>query len=213
MGIVRWRKATAAVVASCIGVAVLWAAGPARIASQRLLGDTAEARVEAYLAAVGRGDRAAALGRWPSTPLVATQDERAAAHQARRHQVTDELLALSATRSSHQLLGVQWWCNCWEPLQPTAPSGAGAARFHVKITSAHGETRRYTFDLITHRTDRAALRHVFVQVYDGYEPVPWLDPLGFVYRRLVDAGVIQAWRIVDVYPAEETPLVFPCAGP
>lgn len=212
MGTVRWPRVAAVVGACCTGVTVLWAAGPARIAFQHLLGDTPEARVAAYLAAAGRGDRAAALDCWPSTPLAGAQDEARAAYDARRSQVTGELLELSPS-PGHQVLGVDWWRDCWEPYESTVPARAGAARLHVEIRGAQGERHHYTFDLVTHQTHRAGIRHGFAQVFDGYEPAPWLAPPGFLYRRLLDAGLIREWRILDVYPAEQTSLVLPCPGP
>ena len=141
---------------------------------ERLLGETPQKKVEAYFASVRRGDRSTALVRWPADQRLGEE------YEARRQQVTDELLSLG-TSLRYQVVKVEWWRNCCEPAPIDVPGRAGVARMWIKVAGNTGQAGLYIFDVITTQ---------------GY----WADAGGNPVRR---------WALRDVYREGESPLAFP----
>jgi len=109
---------------------------------ERLTGETPQAEISAYLKAILRGDRQAALDLWE---VQAPDPDRLARLQRRREQVTDELLALGM--SEFTAFQPQWWTTCCEPQVTCVSSGAGGARIQVQILDSAGMPRIYVFDI------------------------------------------------------------------
>lgn len=111
---------------------------------ERLLGETPERRVAAYLGAVRRGDREAALAAWPLHERA--PDEL----RQRRQAITDELLAIGPGLA-YSSGDTGWWTNCCEPGPTNNPDNAGVARLTVFVTGGNDAVLRvYTFDVTTH---------------------------------------------------------------
>ena len=111
---------------------------------ERLLGETPHRKVEAYLAAVRRGDREAALARWQGNEHLGTE------YEARRQRVTDVLLSFGPSLR-HQVVDIEWWRNCCEPSPIDDPDGAGVARMRIEIADGEGQVGLYVFDVTTTR--------------------------------------------------------------
>ena len=154
--------------------------------AEKLLGETPQARVDAYLAAVRRGDRAAALASWPLAENAGPD------LGARRERVTDELLALGS-RLSRRAAGVEWWRNCCSIGVTHDPAAAGVARIWLDLSDGQGTSRRYVFDVVTATPywGEAAgnpVRHWLLRdVYPDGE-----RPLAFPWPRGVAPGLAPA---------------------
>ncbi len=182
----RWRRegaVAAAVTLVSVGTLALWLPVPWTVAGlratvqERLLGETPEARVNAYARAVLRGDEAAALGAW-TLPEGELGEGRWQALRERRTDVTQALLGAGLERA-YAIGHIEWWVTCCEPGITDQPRGAGGARVRVEFLDRDGLPQAYVFDVL-HR--------------DG--PY-WGAALGYPVRR---------WALYDVYPAGEAPL-------
>jgi hypothetical protein len=100
--------------------------------------------------------------------------------RARRESVTDELLAYGAGLE-YEVLDAEWWRTCCEPAVIDDPTQAGGVRTRVVVRNEKGRAGAYRLDLL---------------VPGGY----WGDAAGNPVRR---------WRLADVYPDGEPPLVWP----
>jgi len=143
---------------------------------ERLLGQTPQRKVNAYLDALRQGDRDAALARWPGNERLGSE------YEVRRQRVTDELLCLGPSLR-HRVVDIEWWRNCCEPGPIDDPDGAGVARMRIEISNQQGQARLYIFDVTTTRAYWGAAggnpirRWVLRDVYRQDEP-----PLGFPVR-------------------------------
>lgn len=108
---------------------------------ERMLGQTPEAQIRKYLAAVAEGDRQAALDLWGLPALSNPSMEN------RRSNITAELVAHGPTLH-FQILDVEWWRTCCEPATIEDPGQAGGARVQVLLGSQAHADRIYTFDLL-----------------------------------------------------------------
>jgi hypothetical protein len=145
----------------------------ARHLLERALGKAPEAQVMRYLDAICRGDRQAALSRWPSP---ATPDS---ALEARRVSITDELLGYGPDLQ-YQMLAVEWWRTCCEPAVIDDPGEAGGARIRVAIRRQGRPQTIYFFDLLVPggywgaTAGAPAHRWTLVDVYpEGAAPIAW----------------------------------------
>jgi hypothetical protein len=135
------------------------------------MGQTPQAQIEGYLAAIAEGNRQAALALWlPSKPP---------APQARRESVTDELLSYGAGLA-YQTLDIEWWRTCCEPGVIDDPANAGFARVRVAVSGEGKPEAVYLFDVLVpdgYWGDAAGnpVRHwVIVDVYpEGAAPLFW----------------------------------------
>lgn len=144
---------------------------------ERLLGETPQKKVEAYLTFVRRGDRSTALICWPANQRHQRLGEE---YEARRQQVTDELLSFGSSLR-YRIVGVEWWRNCCEPGPIDDPGLAGVARMWIQVAGNKGQAALYTFDVITTH---------------GY----W-GPAG--------GNPVRRWVLRDIYREDESPLAFP----
>jgi len=122
-----------------------WVLFQTHTAVERLLGETPEKKVEAYLAAVRQGEREVAMGRWPGSERAGTE------YEARRQGVTDELLSFGPSLR-YGVVDVEWWRNCCEPGPIDDPDSAGVARMRVQISNQQGRVALYIFDVTTTRS-------------------------------------------------------------
>lgn len=144
---------------------------------ERISGETAEAKVAAYVRSVARGDRRAALAVW-EVPGWEGHDGWQASLGERRERVTDELIA-AGIDSEFTILNVEWWGTCCEPSPIDDPRQAGGARLRVQLI----------------RQDRSPSCYVFeVFVRDG---AYWGAAAGYPPRH---------WALRDVYPEGQEPL-------
>jgi len=143
---------------------------------ERLLGETPQSKVKAYLTALRRGDREAALARWPGNERLGGE------YEARRQRVTDELLHFGPSLR-HRVVDIEWWRNCCVPGPIDDSDWAGVARMRIEISNQQGRARLYIFDVTTTRAYWGAAggnpirRWVLRDVYREDEP-----PLGFPVR-------------------------------
>jgi hypothetical protein len=117
--------------ASCSPAQQLW---------EHTLGQTPEAQVAAYMRAIARGKRQAALDLWlepgaPSSVLA-----------SRRKSVTDDLLAYGPSLG-YRVLEVEWWRTCCEPEVTDEPTQAGGARVRVEVSAQGHPATIYLFAL------------------------------------------------------------------
>jgi len=143
---------------------------------ERVIGETPEHHLAAYLDAVNRRDKQAALDAWhlrgrPSPAL-----------EERRSSVTDGLLAEEIT--DYEIEQVEWWSTCCEPRPVDSPTYAGLARLRVTLNCADAPTRRYTFDVATREPYWGPIggdpirRWVLIDAYpDGEEPLAFRWPV------------------------------------
>jgi len=141
---------------------------------EAVLGETPRNKLIAYLAAVRRGDREAALACWPANERLGAD------YEARRQQVTDELLSLGSSLR-HRVLEVEWWSGCCEPCTVDDPTIASMARMQVEITDARDRRQQYVFDVVTTKA----------------------------YWGAAGGSPIRRWVLRDVYPSAERPIAFP----
>lgn len=106
-----------------------------------LTNDRAEARVDAYLGAIMRGDEYTALALWQLDEKVTR-----AGVPDRRMAVTGVLI--SARPTAYRVLKTEWWTTCCDPHLVDGPRNAGLARIQVAIDGAD----TYVFDVLTHDT-------------------------------------------------------------
>lgn len=109
---------------------------------ERPMGETPQAKIEAYMRSIHRGDRAVALAAWEPGPPQQTYYN---ALSLRREQVTDELLALGIREYS--ILQYEWWTTCCEPHMTCSARDAGGARGRVQVLDRQGNPLSYTFDV------------------------------------------------------------------
>jgi hypothetical protein len=98
---------------------------------ERVLGETPQADVAAYLEPIRQGDRQAALTRWSAPECVNGNLE------TRRQGVTDEPLTMGLV-PQYRILETQWWRTCSWPELSDDTATAGAARIRVGITDDGG---------------------------------------------------------------------------
>jgi len=110
----------------------------------RLAGESPQAEISAYMSAILRGDRQAALDRWE---VAQGEAERTARLERRREQVTAELLGLGA--SEFTLFEPQWWTTCCEPHVTCSSRSAGGARVQVQVLDKQGLPQIYVFDVFS----------------------------------------------------------------
>jgi|GEM_PF-1014934 len=152
-----------------------WALQQTHTAVEQALGETPQVKVEAYLDAVRQGNHGAALTAWPAN------EQWGAHYEARRQQVTNELLALGSSLR-YRVVKTEWWSNCCEPGPVSNPANAGVARMHIEIKNEQGYSQLYVFDVVT------------TQQYWG----------------AAGAGnPVRSWLLRDVYPVSERPIAFP----
>jgi hypothetical protein len=108
---------------------------------EQALGQTPEAQVRRYLAAISKEDRQQALSLWPgpATPNGALE--------ARRASVTDELLGYGP-ELQYQVLDIVWWRTCCEPGVIDDPDEAGGANIRVAIRREGQPEVVYLFDVL-----------------------------------------------------------------
>ncbi len=111
---------------------------------ERLAGETPQAEISAYMKAILRGDRRAAIDRWE---VAASEAERTARLEQRREQVTGELLGLGA--SEFTVFEPQWWTTCCEPHVTCSSRSAGGARVLVQVLDRDGMPQIYVFDVFS----------------------------------------------------------------
>jgi len=100
-------------------------------------------------------------------------------YELRRQSVTTELGELGA-ELTHRVLRIEWWGTCCEPHVITDSRDAGFGRLWVEV-SRGDEAKQYVFDVIVPRGPY------------------WGEIQGYPVRH---------WRIVDVYPVGEEPLLW-----
>ncbi len=155
----RWLKAAvvgiSATAALTVVSFVLYFNYDVRAALASVQGDTPQQRVEAFMAAVLRGDEQSVMGAWPVPP--GGFPARVAALTDRRTSVTKALVAAGPQRYSIE--SVEWWSMCCEPHIIDSPKYASGARYTVNIGGA-----RYRIDAFARNKEA---------VYDGLPPSQW----------------------------------------
>ena len=172
---VSWRLGlTLTILALLAGLGMNLSCGPANRLIEWFSGQTPQAQITRYLAAIAEGDRGAALALWP------TSDQDNAELLARRESVTEALLAYGP-RLEHRILGIEWWRTCCEPGVIDDPTNAGFARVRVAVSGEGKPELVYLFDVLVpggYWGDAAGnpVRHwAIVDVYrEGETPLVWI---------------------------------------
>src|SRR5207253_1855545 len=115
-----------------------------------LTNDRAEARVDAYVGAIMRGDEYTALALWQLDEKVTR-----AGVPDRRMAVTGVLI--SARPTAYRVLKTEWWTTCCDPHLVDGPRNAGLARIQVAIELRYGSSPRR---LIAAKAGRSGQRDV-----------------------------------------------------
>jgi len=139
---ITWRMGLTLMTLAVLAVLGLNAScSPAHQLLEEALGRTPGHQIASYLSAVAKGDRSAALERWPATASDPSD------LMDRRDSVTDTLLAYGR-RLEYHILDTVWWRTCCEPAVIDDPAQAGGARIRVAVGNGHGPETTYTFDLL-----------------------------------------------------------------
>jgi hypothetical protein len=140
---------------------------------ERATGQTPQAQIADYLAAIAGGNPQNGLALWSLQGSSSTELE------ARREAVTTALLAIGPSLE-HQMLDVTWWRTCCEPAVIDDPDKAGGARVRVAIGSKSQPDAVYLFDLLVPGGYRGegegypVRDWVIVDVYpEGEAPLAW----------------------------------------
>lgn len=132
------------VAAAVVAFALLFVGGctPAgRQAIAVVTGDTAQARVEAYLRALERGDEPAALAAWQPGDRHAYL----AQIRARRDRTTAALDARGLR--SYTIDAIEWWRTCCEPGVVQGGDTAEGARVKAILRFGDGTSGHYVLDV------------------------------------------------------------------
>lgn len=167
----------AVILLAVITLASLWLfdSPDGKLLYERILGETPQAKVQAYVQTLVRGDETAALSLWELPSL--SNPEQLNALTERRKQVTSELLA-RRLGPVFAVLHIEWWRTCCEPSVSSDSRDAGGARMRVQFLDNRGVPFIYIFD-------------VFVR------DLPyWGAAAGYPLRQ---------WVIRDVYPDGQEP--------
>jgi hypothetical protein len=108
---------------------------------EQVTGQTPQARMTRYLAAIAQGDRQAALELWspagPESPEL----------EVRRQAVTADLLAYGPGLA-YEVVDIEWWRTCCEPAVIDDASQAGGMRVWVRVWGRNLPAKVYVFDLL-----------------------------------------------------------------
>jgi hypothetical protein len=201
-GKLRWCRLGLFVVGTLgLSLLSLWlsgaTAGGALRASlvERIRGETPEARIEAYVDAVLRGDGAAALAVW-KVPAEDGADEQSNLLHRRRQEVTCTLIAADLD-SEYMITRTEWWRTCCEPGVTCDPRNAGGARVRVQFLDQDGLPVTYVFDVFHQDGAYWGLRRAIHQ--DGGRSAT--STLGARSPSTGDGSIHPAWNTWTGRPA------------
>jgi len=139
---VAWRSG---LTITALAVLVILGPGLSCSSGHRLIeqatGQTPQAQIVAYMAAIARGDRQAALAAWTISDL--SNDSL----KARREAMTDALLA-SGPQIEYRIEEFEWWRTCCEPAVIHDPDQAGGASVRVSIKGRNLPETVHIFDIL-----------------------------------------------------------------
>ena len=124
-------------------------------------GNQPQEQVDAFVQAVVRGDRSAAVELWEIGDTYFQSDL-----VRRRERVIDDLLA-AGIKPDYSILDVEWWTTCCEPSVTCDSRGAGGARIRVQFLDRNGWPVLYTFDVF-------AREQPYWGSAAGYPPRDWV---------------------------------------
>jgi hypothetical protein len=104
-------------------------------------GDLPQAQIAAFVQAVVRGDRSAALELWE------IEDTYEQSELARRRESVISNLVAAGIAPDYMVLGVEWWTTCCEPSVTCDSRNAGGARIRVQFLDENGQPIHYAFDV------------------------------------------------------------------
>ncbi len=126
--------------------AILWLIDlpQGKLLREYVSGETPQAKVQAYVQAIARGDEETALSLWalPSLP----NPEQLNALTERRDHITEKLLAAKLD-PKFTVLHVEWWRTCCEPGILSDSRDAGGARIRVQLRDNKDQPFIYIFDV------------------------------------------------------------------
>ena len=124
------------------------------------LGDTPQAKISDFIAAINRDDKSAALDYWE------IRSTSADAIKTRREIIVNELLQFEDDLM-YRVMHIEWWRTCCEPGIVCESRGAGGARYSVQIYNKSGWATTYIFDVFVEGL-------VYFGAAEGYQPRRWL---------------------------------------
>ncbi len=181
----RLARNVAPILVACVGLILLCvslsplpgqAALRATIAEQ-ISGETPQAKIDAYVRNVAKGDEKAALNVW-DLPTWELPKGRSVELKTRRDNVTRTLIT-QGIKPDALILSIEWWGTCCEPRVINDSRSAGGARVRVQLLDRSGAPLIYLFDVFTRE-----------QPY-------WGEALAYPPRQ---------WSVRDVYALGQEPL-------
>lgn len=164
---------------SIIGIYIVSISGILNPFIEKITNETPEAKINAYIQAVSKGDKETALKIW-EYPTWNLESNDYILLKERREKATDELIKEKIT-SNFTITNIEWWSTCCMPSIISNSNGAGGARAKVELTDINNKKNIYIFDIFvreTHyggATEEPKLRHwVIRDIYPlGEEPLFW----------------------------------------
>jgi len=153
-------------------------------ALELVLGETPQAKAEAYLGAIRRQDVESALARWPEEQC------RDAEHRSHRLWMTDELADLGPSLH-YRIVDQEWW-----------PS-AGRVWIRVEIGDREGQFHTYTLEIVQLWPPWQRARHGLVKRFEFGDDL-FYNPARFVLQRLSKIIAVRRWTLHDVYQTDES---------
>jgi len=143
---------------------------------EKVIGETPEAKVSAYVEAIAKNNREQALDLWKLPEWQNSNFEGYNQLKERREKTTNNLLK-AKTNSDFTVTHVEWWSTCCVSRVINDSNWANGARVHVQLTDSNGVRHPYIFDVF---------------VWKG--------------RVEPGISSVRYWAIRDIYPENQEPL-------
>lgn len=150
---------------------------------ERIIGETPQAKISAYLRSVMNNHQRKALAVWQLQGLKQGADFSLDPSYnfylltQRREEITKDLISKGI--KDFKILKTEWWRTCCEPDIISNFADAGGARTTVQLTDKNGSTYNYIFDVFHRETS-------YWGAAEGYRP--------------------RQWVLRDAYPENDQPL-------
>ena len=143
---------------------------------EKVINETPEAKISAYIEAVAENNREQALDLWKLPEWQNSSFEGDNQLEKRKEKTTDDLFK-AKINSDFTVTRVEWWSTCCAPRIINNSNWANGARVHVQLTNSSGIKRPYIFDVF---------------VWKGR-----IEP---------GISSVRYWTIRDIYPENQEPL-------
>lgn len=145
---------------------------------EKIINESPEAKISAYLRAVSKEDKETALNIWHYSALSPENDDRILLKE-RREKITDDFIK-AKINPEFKIINIEWWTTCCIPSITDNSRGAGRAIVKAELF-VNNEKKVYVFD---------------VYVKDGN------------YAGEAAGYPVRHWEIGDVYLLSDRPLLW-----